>query len=84
MERVGKVEKREIVKMLFEKYRTINLSRKQASEVLNISTATLDRMRNRGEGPNYLKTDPGSRNGKVLYPLENLVDYIQAKQILCA
>jgi predicted DNA-binding transcriptional regulator AlpA len=84
MERVEKDEIKEIVKVIFERYKSINLSRKEASEVLNISIATLDRMRSRGEGPNYIKINPGTKSGKILYPLSEIVKYITSEQIQCA
>ena len=59
-------EKKQFTELLIERYSTLNLSRKQTSEALNISTATLDRMKEDGVGPKYTKVDTGSlsKNGK--------------------
>lgn len=63
----------------------MNLSRKQAAEVLNISTATLDRMKKNALGPNFIKTSTESRsnNGGVFYPVGTMAEYICTNQMQC-
>ena len=79
-------EKKQFIKLLVELYSTVILSRKQAAEALNISTATLDRMKDNGVGPTYTKvdTDSKSKNGKVFYPVTALADYLISRQSICA
>ena len=78
-------EKEQFIKLLVEIYSTLNLSRKQASEALNVSTATLDRMKEDGVGPKYTKVDTGSlsKNGKVFYTVTAIADYLTSNQIRC-
>ncbi len=79
-------EKKQFVKLLVDLYSTVILSRKQAAEALNTSTATLDRMKAQGVGPAYTKIDTDSRsnNGKVFYPVTSLADYLISSQMKCA
>ena len=79
-------EKKQFVKLLVDLYSTIILSRKQAAEALNVSTATLDRMKENGVGPTYTKVDTSSRsnNGKVFYPVTAIADYLTNSQMKCA
>ena len=78
-------EKKQFIELLVELYSTLNLSRKQASEALNVSTATLDRMKEDGVGPKYTKVDTGSlsKNGKVFYTVTAIADYLTNSQIEC-
>ncbi len=78
-------EKKQFIELLVELYSTLNLSRKQASEALNVSTATLDRMKEDGVGPKYTKVDTGSlsKNGKVFYTVTAIADYLTNNQIEC-
>ncbi len=78
-------EKEQIVKLLVDLYSTVALSRKQAAEAINISTATLDRMKDNAVGPTYTKVDTNSRsnNGKVFYPVTALAEYLINNQIKC-
>jgi len=79
-------EKKQFVKLLVDLYSTVILSRKQAAEALNMSTATLDRMKDQGIGPAYTKmsTDSRSNNGKVFYPVTAIADYLISSQMKCA
>ena len=78
-------EKKQFIELLVKRYSTLNLSRKQASEALNVSTATLDRMKEDGVGPKYTKVDTGSlsKNGKVFYTVTAIADYLTNNQIKC-
>ena len=79
-------EKKQFVRLLVDLYSTVILTRKQAAEALNISPATLDRMKNNGIGPVYTKMDTSSRsnNGKVFYHVTALADYLINSQMKCA
>jgi len=79
-------EKKQFVKLLVDLYSTVILSRTQAAKALNMSTATLDRMKAQGIGPAYIKVDTGSRsnNGKVFYPVTAIADYLISSQMMCA
>ena len=79
-------EKKQFVKLLVDLYSTVILSRTQAAKALNMSTATLDRMKAQGIGPAYTKVDTGSRsnNGKVFYPVTAIADYLISSQMMCA
>lgn len=65
----------EIQKILFDsifnKYGNILLTKTQMSEVCNLSTKTLDRKRERGEGCEWRY-----EGGRVYYPLHKVVNYI--------
>ena len=78
-------EKEQLIKLLVEQYSTLNLSRKQAAETMNSSTATLDRMKENGVGPAYIKVDTNSlsNNGRVFYPVTAIADYLTSNQIKC-
>lgn len=79
-------EKEQFIKVLVELYSTVILSRTQAAKALNMSTATLDRMKAQGIGPAYTKIDTNSRsnNGKVFYPVTAIADYLISSQMMCA
>lgn len=79
-------EKKQFVKLLVDLYSTVILSRTQAAKALNMSTATLDRMKAQGIGPAYTKIDTDSRsnNGKVFYPVTAIADYLISSQMMCA
>jgi tryptophanyl-tRNA synthetase len=49
----------------------------QTSQILNLSPATLWRMRKEGIGPEYKKrkTTSKSNNGRVMYPISSIADY---------
>jgi len=79
-------EKKQFVRLLVDLYSTVILSRTQAANALNMSTATLDRMRAQGIGPAYTKADTSSRsnNGKVFYSVTAIADYFISSQMKCA
>ena len=71
-------DKIETRKILFNKYNTMILSRKQVAEILNVSTATLDRWRKQGL---YLESKKVgiTKNAIIQYPLSTVVDYISSQ-----
>ena len=74
-------EKDKIVEILFKKYNSIILSRKEVATTLGISTATLDRMRKNGIGPTYKKVD-SVKNSAVQYSIYSIAEYIVSKNTL--
>jgi predicted DNA-binding transcriptional regulator AlpA len=69
--------------ILLNRYNTVNLSREQVAEVLGLSSATVDRMRYEGLGPNYMKLGH-SRNATIKYSLHKVVEYLFIQNIECA
>jgi len=67
--------KQEMRSLLFEKYRTLLLSRSQAAEALNISVATLDRWKKQGMYLEYKKRGT-AKNSTVAYPLDTIINYL--------
>lgn len=68
-------EKEQTINMLFGRYKTMELSPKQVSEITNKSTTTLARWREKGFYLNYHKIE-GPKNGTVTYNLFDVVDYL--------
>ena len=56
----------------------------KAAEILNVSLATLYRMREQGIGAGYKKLDSKSKNGTVVYPLQEIVRYLTESNIKTA
>ena len=53
----------------------------KVTKILNVSLATLYRMREQGIGPSYKKLDSKSKNGTVVYPLQEIVKYLTESNI---
>ena len=52
------------------------LTKKELSQVLKVSVSSINNYIVRGEGiPEYVKVGTG-KNGKVLFPVVNVVDYL--------
>lgn len=71
--------KQQLLDLLYKKYDTLLLSRKQCAEATGISTATLDRLKELGLGPKYIKKK--GKNGAVKYPLGAVINFIQFAQV---
>ena len=56
----------------------------KAAEILNVSVATLYRMREQGIGVNYKKLNSASKNGSVVYPLHCIVKYLTTSNVKTA
>lgn len=53
-----------------------NLTKKELAEVLKISVSSINNYIVKGEGiPQYIKVGTG-KNGKILFPVVNVVDYL--------
>lgn len=62
---------------LFTKYRTLNLTKEEVSEVLNISQTTLNRKLKKMEAlPTHHKI-----GGKYLFPVQGISEYQYAMQV---
>lgn len=78
------MNKKQLIEMLYAKYGSLLLSRKQCAEVTNCSTAKLDRLKKVGLGPQYVKQDVAGKNSTVQYPIDAVVDYIVLQQVKTA
>lgn len=71
--------KNKMLEILIEKYGLI-ISDKQLSEILNVSIATLYRMRERGDSPKYKKKNSKSKNGTIVYNILDVIDYLYKEE----
>lgn len=54
----------------------LNLTKKELSQVLKVSVSSINNYIVKGEGiPEYIKVGK-AKNGKVLFPVVNVVDYL--------
>jgi transposase len=77
-------EQKELYSLLFQEYKKVQLSQKEASKILGVSIATLYRMREQGIGAGYKKLDSKSKNGTVVYPLQLIIRYLTESNIKTA
>jgi len=76
-------EQKELFSLMLPTYGA-TIKQSKAVEVLNVSTATLYRMREQGIGPSYKKLNSKSKNGTVVYPLQEIVRYLTESNIQTA
>lgn len=57
------------------------LKQSETAKLLNVSLATLYRMREQGIGASYKKFDSKSKNGTVAYPLQEIVRYLTESNV---
>ena len=76
-------EQKELYSLMLPVYGAI-VSQKNTAKVLNVSIATLYRMREQGIGAGYKKLDSKSKNGTVVYPLHEIVKYLTQLNIKTA
>jgi hypothetical protein len=76
-------EQREMYSLMLPLYGAL-VSQKNTGRILNVSIATLGRMRNQGIGASYKKLDSKSKNGTVVYPLHSIVKYITESNVKTA
>jgi hypothetical protein len=60
------------------------VSQKNTAKILSVSTSTLYRLREQGLGLNYKKIDSKSKNGTVVYPLQEIVKYLTQSNVKTA
>lgn len=73
-------EQRELYSLMLPVYGAM-ITQKKYCEILNISLATAYRMREQGIGASYKKLDSKSKNGTVVYPLQEVVRYMTESNI---
>ena len=73
-------EQRELYSLMLPTYGAV-VKQSKAIGILNISLATLYRMREQGIGPSYKKMDSQSKNGTIVYPLQEIVRYLTESNI---
>jgi transposase len=77
-------EQKELYSLLFQEYKKVQLSQKEASKILGVSVATMYRWRENGVGVGYKKLDSKSKNGTILIPLQEIVRYLTESNIKTA
>ena len=76
-------EQRELYSLMLPVYGAL-VSQKNTAKILNVSIATLYRMREQGTGASYKKLDSKSKNGTVAYPLQEIVKYLTQSNVKTA
>lgn len=76
-------EQKELFSLMLPVYGAI-VKQNKTGEALNVSIATLYRMREQGIGPDYKKLDSKSKNGTVVYPLQEIVRYLTESNVQTA
>lgn len=71
--------RKELLELLFTKYDSLTLTREQCAKIIGCSTSKLDRLKEEGVGPQYIKKK--EKNGTVQYPIDAVVDYIVSQQV---
>lgn len=61
-----------------------SVNQKTYCKILNISLSTAGRQREKGIGANYKKLDSKSKNGTVVYPLQEIVRYLTESNVKTA
>jgi len=51
------------------------LNQKQTSDILGVSSGSLENWRREGLGPRYIKIESGKR-GRILYPKSGIVEWL--------
>jgi len=73
-------EQKELYSLMLPVYGPV-LNQKEVANTIKKSLATLYRMREQGIGPSYKKLDSKSKNGTVIYPLQEIVRYLTESNI---
>lgn len=76
-------EQREQYSLMLPVYGAM-VKQNETAKLLNVSIATLYRMREQGIGPSYKKLGSKSKNGTVIYPLQEIVRYLTESNIQTA
>lgn len=74
-------EQKELYSLMLSAYGAV-VKQNKVTKILNVSLATLYRMRDQGIGPSYKKLDSKSKNGTVVYPLQEIVKYLTESNIV--
>jgi hypothetical protein len=76
-------EQKELYSLMLPLYGAL-VSQKNTAKILNVSIATLGRMRNQGIGASYKKLNSNSKNGTVVYPLQEIIKYVSQSNVKTA
>lgn len=76
-------EQRELYSLMLTVYGA-SVKQTKTAEILNVSLATLYRMREQGIGPSYKKLDSKSKNGTIIYPLQCIVRHLTESNVQTA
>jgi predicted DNA-binding transcriptional regulator AlpA len=74
-------EQKELYSIMLPVYGAV-LKQNETAKLLNVSLATLYRMREQGVGPSYKKLDSKSKNGTIHFPLQEIVRYLTSNNIV--
>ena len=73
-------EQKELYSLMLPIYGAM-VTQKNTAKILSVSIATLYRMRENGIGASYKKLDSNSKNGTVVYPLQEIVKYLTQSNV---
>ena len=73
-------EQKELYALMLPIYGAM-VTQKNTAKILSVSIATLYRMRENGIGASYKKLDSNSKNGTVVYPLQEIVKYLTQSNV---
>lgn len=76
-------EQKELYSLMLPVYGA-SVTQKTYCKILNISLATAYRMREQGIGAGYKKLDSKSKNGTVVYPLQEIIKFITESNVKTA
>ena len=76
-------EQKELYSLMLPIYGAM-VTQKNTAKILSVSIATLYRMRENGIGASYKKLDSNSKNGTVVYPLQEIVRYLTQSNVKTA
>ena len=76
-------EQKELYSLMLPVYGAV-VKQSKTAEILNVSLATLYRMREQGIGASYKKLSSKSKNGTVVYPLQEIVRYLTESNVKTA
>ena len=76
-------EQKELYSLMLPLYGAL-VSQKNTAKILNVSIATLYRMRENGIGASYKKLNSNSKNGTVVYPLQEIIKYVSQSNVKTA
>lgn len=76
-------EQKELYSLMLPIYGAM-VKQNNTAKILNTSIATLYRMREQGIGASYKKLESNSKNGTVVYPLQEIVRYITESNVKTA
>ena len=76
-------EQKELYSLMLPIYGAM-VKQNNTAKILNTSIATLYRMRKQGIGASYKKLESNSKNGTVVYPLQEIVRYITESNVKTA